>query len=218
LAYRIKAGSSEPYNSAGYARERTRLIIGPWAHGPLLSIIGERNFGMAAAPAAFGQGGLTAETLKFFRAQLAETTNDVAPVKIFVMGANVWRDEFDWPLARTKDTPWYLSSDGHANSLQGDGAIGPEPKASPPGGFTYDPAKPAPEHGGNATGTISLAGPRDQRVIESREDVLVYTSEPLSEVIEITGSVIVELWATTSVDSINIFFNVTYLESLDATP
>jgi uncharacterized protein len=73
-----------------------------------------------------------------------------------------------------------------------------QPKASPPGGFSYDPAKPVPEHGGNGTGTISLAEPRDQLVIESREDVLVYTSEPLSEAIEVTGSVIVELWATTS--------------------
>jgi hypothetical protein len=181
------------------AREHTRLIVGPWAHGPLFHIIGERNFGMAAAPTAFGQGGLTAETLRFFKQQLTGTRNsDVAPVTIFVMGANVWRDEFEWPLARTRVTPWYLSSSGHANSLRGDGVVGPQAKATPPDSFSYDPANPVPEHGGNATGILSLVAARDQRIIESREDVLVYTSEPLAEDMEVTGSAIVELWATTS--------------------
>jgi putative CocE/NonD family hydrolase len=188
---RSAAGSAE-------ARERTRLIVGPWGHGPLFPIIGERNFGIAAAPSGFVPGGLTGETLRFFMEQLADKPSNVPPVKIFVMGANTWRDEYEWPLARTQVTPWYLSSNGHANGLTGDGVIGPEPKASPPDSFSYDPARPVPEHGGNATGIISLAGPRDQRVIEAREDVLVYTSQPLEEDLEVTGSAIVELWAVSS--------------------
>lgn len=195
VGMRARAGSA-------IARERTRLIMGPWTHASQSAINGERYFGMTALPTMAGRGGLRAETLRFFREQLQESDAPAvptAPVKIFVMGANVWRDEWEWPIARTRPTPWYLSSSsGHANTLHGDGTLGPQPVPSPPSGFTYDPADPVPTWGGCNVGFTELAGARDQRVIESRSDVLMYTSQPLSEDMEVTGTATVELWYASS--------------------
>jgi len=95
-------------------------------------------------------------------------------------------------------TPWYLGSGGHANSLTGDGTLGPAPRPSPPDRFVYDPAAPVPTWGGGNIGVTELAGARDQRRIEGRDDVLVYTSDVLREDVEVTGTVVVDLWAASS--------------------
>jgi hypothetical protein len=116
------------------------------------------------------------------------------PVRLFVMGENRWRDEADWPLARARPTPWYL----HAG-----GALSPVPPAAePPDAYVYDPADPAPTIGGPASlpGRVlqTNAGPLDQRPLEGRADVLLYTSAPVDEPLEVTGPLTVVLHAATS--------------------
>ena len=123
-----------------------------------------------------------------------------APLRIFVMGTNEWRDEQDWPLARTRFTPYYFHSGGEANSLQGDGGLSPEPPADEPADhYVYNPAFPIPTRGGNTCCNPELVpwGAYDQRPLEHRTDILVYTSEPLAEDLEVTGPVVVKLYAST---------------------
>ncbi len=122
---------------------------------------------------------------------------------IFVMGPNIWREEHEWPLARTRYTPVYLNSNGHANSLAGDGALQWQPvRNSSNDSFNYDPKDPAPTAGGAicCEPTILPPGPLDQSAVERRNDVLVYTSEPLTENLEVTGTVRAVLYIATSVN------------------
>jgi putative CocE/NonD family hydrolase len=113
------------------------------------------------------------------------------------MGENVWRDESEWPLARTRYTPYYLHSQGRANSLQGDGQLSAiAPAEEPPDRYVYNPNDPVPTGGGNTL--IIPMGVQDQRPIEARPDVLVYTSKPLAEPVEVTGPITVELYAASS--------------------
>jgi len=94
------------------------------------------------------------------------------------MGENVWRDEQEWPLARTRYTSYYLRSQGQANSLHGDGRLElVAPADDPPDRFVYDPDDPVPTCGGNTL--IIPMGVQDQRQVETRQDVLVYTSAPM---------------------------------------
>jgi putative CocE/NonD family hydrolase len=113
---------------------------------------------------------------------------DEPPVKLFVMGENRWRDEDEWPLTRARSTPYYLRAGG---------TLSPEPPGDErPDAFTYDPADPVPTRGGN---TLILAmGVQDQRPLESRADVLVYTSAVLTEPLEVTGPLTVTLHAASS--------------------
>jgi putative CocE/NonD family hydrolase len=125
------------------------------------------------------------------------------PIKLFVMGDNVWREEWEWPLARTQWTRIHLHSQGLANSAAGDGRLSLAPaEDEPPDQFIYDPRRPVPTLGGAPIDTAlpkgTGAGPRDQRDIELRTDVLVYTGDILFADCEVTGPVKVELWATTS--------------------
>jgi putative CocE/NonD family hydrolase len=126
-----------------------------------------------------------------------------APIKLFVMGANVWRDEQEWPLARAVDTRYYLHSNGHANTLHGDGYLltgapeGDEPTLDQ---YDYDPSDPVMTRGGALLMSPEYpAGPFDQQQTESRGDVLVYTSAELKEDLEVTGPISVHLWAASSV-------------------
>ena len=112
------------------------------------------------------------------------------------MGANVWRDEEAWPLARAVPTSFYLHSDGGANTLDGDGRLSETtPAEQRPDRFAYDPAQPVPtgQRGGYSR------TPADQRDVERRRDVLVYTSAPFSHrPIEVTGPIEMRLWAASS--------------------
>ena len=126
---------------------------------------------------------------------------DGKPVKIFVMGANQWREEDDWPLARAKSTKYFLHSGGKANSVRGNGTL----SASAPGKesadqYVYDPTNPVPTVGGPLCCEPQRwpAGPRDQRSVEGRDDVLVYSTPPMSEDLEVTGPVSLELYAKSS--------------------
>ena len=123
------------------------------------------------------------------------------PIRIFVMGENKWRVENEWPLARTKHTPFYLHSGGAANSLRGDGELSPVgPEAEPVDSYVYDPRNPVPTRGGGLCcwQPALPSGAYDQREVEARPDVLVYTTPPLQEDVEVTGQLEVHLWAATN--------------------
>jgi putative CocE/NonD family hydrolase len=181
------------------ARANQRLLIGPWAHifpytVPTSRGTGDIDFGPAAKIE------LHEIQLRWFDYWLKGMRSgilDEAPVKIFVMGENQWRDEREWPLARTRYTPWYLHSGGGANSDHGDGRLSPKPPAEEPTDrFVYDPDDPVATCGGNTL--IISTGVQDQRPLEARRDVLVYTSEPLDAPLEVTGPIIVKLFAASN--------------------
>jgi hypothetical protein len=113
------------------------------------------------------------------------------------MGANVWRDELEWPLARAQETAWYLRSGGHANSAGGDGRLTTdEPReADSPDTFVSNPASPVPTRGG---AMLAGSGSVSQNDVEGRSDVLVYTTPPLTEDLEVTGPVSAVLYVVTS--------------------
>jgi hypothetical protein len=126
---------------------------------------------------------------------------DEAPVHIFVMGVNRWRDEQEWPLARTHYAALYLTSKGHANTGKGDGVLTWKfEKTAKPDQFTYDPRDPVPTLGGAVCCDPKVFpwGPMDQRPVEKRKDVLVYTSDALKQDLEVTGPIRVVLYASTS--------------------
>jgi putative CocE/NonD family hydrolase len=124
------------------------------------------------------------------------------PVKIFVMGANQWREEDDWPLTRAQSTKYFLHSAGKANSVRGNGSLTTTapPRNEPADQYLYDPAKPVPTIGGPlCCASERLApGPRDQRAVEARDDVLIFSTPPLAQEMEVTGPVSLELYAKSS--------------------
>jgi len=180
-----------------------RLIIGPWGHGVFSSQLGQRTFGIHASGDWIDQkGDLTDLHISWFDRWLKEkeTANEnAAPIKLFVMGINQWRDEQEWPLARTKYIPYYFHSSGQAHTGAENGGISTEkPGDETSDTYIYDPLNPVPTNGGGTLfAGVNSMGPRDQREIEQREDVLVYTSEPLQEPLEVTGLIKVKLWAKT---------------------
>ena len=115
------------------------------------------------------------------------------------MGVNQWRDEREWPLARATPTSFYLTAKQPANSLRGELPGGRRAKA--PDHFVYDPRNPVPTHAAGAVccdPKIFPWGPMDQRPVERRPDVLVYTSGALKKDMEVTGPIRVVLYASTS--------------------
>ncbi|MFZ0959319.1 MAG: CocE/NonD family hydrolase [Terriglobia bacterium] len=123
------------------------------------------------------------------------------PVKLFVMGKNAWREEESWPLARAKETRYYLHSAGKANTLSGNGVLASfAPTVEPEDKYTYDPADPAPTRGGPlcCDATHEPPGAFDQRPVENRDDVLVYTLPPYKKDTEVTGPITLELYASSS--------------------
>lgn len=184
--------------ATGEARSGQRLVIGPWYHGPMTGKTGELDFGPQAK--------LEEEDLmlRWFDAVLKGVRNTAArekPVRIFVMGTNVWRDEDDWPLARARNTSFYLHSAGHANSSSGNGTLSTAaPAAERRDAFIYDPADPVPTRGGPlcCDNDRLPSGAFDQRAIEAREDVLVYTIAPLTRDLEVTGPLFADLYMSSS--------------------
>jgi putative CocE/NonD family hydrolase len=187
------------------ARKHQKVLMGPWSHAaPENSIMGEIDFG----PAAYVQ---VPEVEKRWYDYWLKGEDDgfmaEPPINLFVMGTNAWRHEHEWPLKRTAYTPFYLHSNGRANTLFGDGTLSQEPAAGePPDRYDYDPESPVPSIGGNnstANWTAKadepiIPGPVDQRPIERRDDVLVYTSAPLEHDLEVTGPLEMVLYAASS--------------------
>jgi putative CocE/NonD family hydrolase len=184
------------------AREHQRVVMGPWTHTqagsspPGTTHAGERDFG---ADSLFDTRAMELAWFdRWLKGKQAETAE--APITLFVMGANRWRDEWEWPLARTVWTPMYLHSGGQANSLRGDGTLSTVPPGDePPDEFVYDPAHPVATLGGcNCCNPEVIPwGVYDQLPIEVREDILVYTTAPLPTDMEVTGPIIVRLFAAT---------------------
>ena len=188
------------------AARQSQLLIGPWSHGAMSNAIGELNFGFASSAALIDlKIDLVSLQVRWFDHWLKGIDTGMlneAPIKLFVMGANVWRDEQEWPLARAVETRYYLHSAGNANSLEGDGALTvqlPEPAEGSSDQYLYDPANPVPTRGGALLMTPEYrSGPFDQRPVENRADVLVYTTDVLASDLEVTGPITVHLWATSS--------------------
>jgi putative CocE/NonD family hydrolase len=185
------------------ARRGQKLLIGPWQHGSSRGpgIAGDHYFGLGSDPLAIDLEGVL---LRWFDCWLKGAHNgimDEPPVRLFVMGDNVWRVEQEWPLARAQSINYYLHSQGKANSINGDGALSPQPPGDePPDVFLYNPADPVPTRGGPLCchAYFLAGGAYDQQEIERRQDVLVYSTPPLERDVEVTGPITVTLWAATS--------------------
>ena len=181
------------------ARDGQRLLMGPWAHATTSpeGKVGDVTFGKQAVLE------MNETILRWYDYVMKGRRNEFAtgaPVRIFVMGDNVWRDEQEFPLARTQYTRYYLHSGKGANSAGGDGVISTAaPQAERPDAFEYDPANPVPTIGGRLCCGAGLPpGPFDQRPNEGRADVLVYSTPPLGRDIEVTGFITAEIYASTS--------------------
>lgn len=191
-----------------------RLIIGPWTHaGQTTSFSGIAEFGPDAAI------DLNALRLRWYDRWLKGVANGIEsepPVRIFVMGSGEpyktpegrlyvggrWRDEREWPPARAVNTPYYIHADGSLSTQR--------PSDSPPETYAFDPANPAPTLGGNVSseGVLMLRGAREQRCLaidwlckstmplSARPDVLTYQTGGLAQDTEVTGRLIVKLWAS----------------------
>ena len=191
----LRTGAATPE-----ARDGQHLIIGPWIHGAYTPCPP-----IPAAQVDFGQNayldvpGLELRWLDHWLKGEDAGIADEPPIRLFVMGDNTWRGEQEWPLARTRWTRWYLHSHGRANGLDGDGQLTTDPPRDEPADrFTYDPSDPVPTLGGCLSPYGLEPGVFDQRPVERRGDVLVFTSAPLERDLEVTGPVTLELWAASS--------------------
>jgi putative CocE/NonD family hydrolase len=196
----ILAGTLEGWRRAAGARVEggegadQRLIIGP--HDHCLT-----PFAYGGAPDTSPGAWSFDHVQRFFERHLRDeedALDGVAPVRVFVMGAECWREADDWPLPETRFTRYYLRGGGAANSAAGDGRLDTAPPGDePPDTFVYDPRHPVDvwlgESAWDLTWTI-----RDRRAVEDREDVLVYTTAPLDSDLEIVGPITVTLYAASS--------------------
>jgi putative CocE/NonD family hydrolase len=192
-------GALRERGGSDLARRNQRLLVGPWAHirpytAPTSGETGDVDFG----PDALIE--LHQYLLRWFDYWLKDVDTGIMeepPVYLFVMGENKWRSENEWPLARTHYTRYYFHSDGSANTRSGGGALSTVPPGDEPADtYQYDPSDPAPTCGGNTL--IIPQGVADQRSVEDRPDVLVYTSDPLERDLEITGPIVAHLYGSSS--------------------
>lgn len=192
-------GTLDNHQAMVAAGLESTLVVGPWSHENFGNVQGELDLGIRAArdsPAVVPDGGSWAEAqLSWLRGQLDPEDGQEPPlpaVRIFVMGRNEWRSEPAWPPAEARDVELFLHPDG---SLSRDEPVG----SATPMTYTYDLADPVPTVGGNTFITPAHpAGPMDQRAIETRPDVLTFTSEVLTEDLEVTGRVLAHLVVASS--------------------
>ena len=187
------------YSNSPLARRAQHMVIGPWAHllpytTPSSRGTGEADFG----PEAMVDFHL--RQLRWFDYWLKDVDTgamEEPPVSLFVMGENRWKTLADWPPPNAHYVRFYLHSEGSADSLGGNGGLSTTPPGDePPDVFHYDPNNPVPTRGGNTL--IIPLGVYDQRPVEERRDVLVYTSDPLEMPLEVTGPTTVQLWAAST--------------------
>jgi putative CocE/NonD family hydrolase len=182
--------------------QQQRLIIGPWFHTTMWpNIAGEVDFGVMAQGLAIDLEGIMLRWFDHWLKGIDTGLLREPPVKLFVMGENVWRDEPEWPLARAQNTRYYFHSGGKANTLYGDGLLSPQPPGREPADyFLYDPRHPVPTRGGGLCCWPAAVpgGAYDQQGVEARPDVLVYSTPPLAQDVEVTGPIVVKLWAASS--------------------
>jgi uncharacterized protein len=181
-------------SNASQVTGHSRLVIGPWTHA------GEVVFPDGKRAENFRRQSLVV-SLPWFDQNLqpSETRDeDQSPVRIFVMGKNEWRSEKEWPLSRAHATAFYLGSGGQAKSAAGDGRLDPAQSTGdePADSYIYDPQHPVPTAGGAMIG--GAAGIGRQNDLESRSDVLVYTTPTLPNDVEVTGPITLVLYVSTS--------------------
>lgn len=173
------------------SRNGQRLIIGPWSHG--------WNSTTKTGDLEFGENSLISSSdllLNWFDYWMKGNTKptslktDEAPVRIFVMGENVWRDEQEWPLARTDYRPFYF----HDNKTLSQTSPAKQTGTLK---YDYDPADPVPTLGGNIMNP-KLRGPYDQKPLDDREDILRFVTEPFTQATEFTGPISAEIYASSS--------------------
>ncbi len=187
------------------AAARTKIMCGPWTH----TRIGVADWGQDVHFGSDAELDIIGLHRYWYDQRLKGIPTGVdeeAPLQLFVCGDNVWRGEYEWPLARTEWRSLFLRGGGSANTRRGDGRLdwaAPDADAadtSPseaPDTFVYDPADPVPTMGGQVA-YVDRSGPRDRSAIEDRSDVLVYTGCLLDEDIEVTGPVSAVLFAASS--------------------
>lgn len=176
-------------------RENQFAIISPATHcgSEALStadtIIGERNLG----DARFDFFGTYLKWFDYWLRDSGESLSALPRVQYFLMGRNEWKSAADWPVPGTRFTPYYLRSEGRANSRAGDGALSVlAPGNEPADSYLYDPEAPVP------SGAPITVNAMDQRAIEMRGDVLVYATPPLESGVEVTGPVKLVLYVSSS--------------------
>lgn len=176
------------------ARAAQRLVVGPWTHAGLFQdFAGEVVFGPAAAGGAEAQPAIVLGWLR--RAIDGEEAE--GGVRVFVMGENKWRDLECWPPLSTPATLW-LSSDGALAWAEPDGAKSRD-------AIVYDPDAPTPTRGGRLLGAfLPTAGSWDQRPVEGRDDVLVYTSPSLKKQMTVIGPITATIRAASTAPSFDV--------------
>jgi len=135
----------------------------------------------------------------FLKGENNQILEKIPKVRYYTMGINKWQSSDTWPPRGAQPISFFLASGGKANTLDGDGALsGAAPTADNPDKFDYDPLNPAPSYGGNVccTGNAVQGGAFDQCKMETRPDILVYTTEPLKEGIEVSGPIEVTLYVS----------------------
>jgi putative CocE/NonD family hydrolase len=173
-----------------------RLMVGPWTHDDFESTQGDLDFGIGSSEVFLDYGGdLTDAHLRFFDATLKgeeKALQGTPPVKVFVMGENRWRGYEQWPPPGAREEEWFMTSGGTLRREPG--GVGDQPAS-----YDYDPRDPVPTLGGAVLlAPIHRSGPRDQRAIEARPDVLCFTSPALENPYTVLGSVYVTLFAASS--------------------
>jgi hypothetical protein len=183
------------------AADQQWAIVAPVAHCAFTratadTVVGERSMG----DARLNYQEIVNSFFDRFVKGVASPVIDALPkVTYFTMGLNKWQTSDVWPPRGAQPMTLFLSSNGRANTLSGDGALTAAPPAADrPDRFTYDPMNPVTSYGGNVccTGTAIQAGSFDQRKMEAREDILVYTSEPFAEGLELSGAITPTLYVS----------------------
>jgi len=186
----------EKWEARGAGAPKARLIVGPWNHVFYNTNLKNVEWGWKdAADKVLGQG------RQWFDRWLCDRHNGIDEAKrvnVYVMGEDSWRDFDEWPPKSAKVVSFFLNSSGKANSSNGDGALSSAPPAEDrQDSFDYDPSTPVPTLGGAALLPWE-AGPADQRKIEERNDVLVYSTEAIKKPLIVIGPIKLKLFAATS--------------------
>jgi putative CocE/NonD family hydrolase len=178
------------------ARDGQRLVIGPWVHLGWQQKVGDIDFGPDAVSP---MPDLMKRWYDYWLKGIQNGVDKEPRVRVFVMGANKWRSSNEWPIEGTEYRKYYLHSKGAANTASGDGVLQTKKPdaAGPADKYKYDPKDPVPSIGGRFQQVVP-PGPRDQRPVLTRSDVLVYTTAPLENDTEVTGPIEVTLYAASS--------------------
>ena len=179
-------------------RDDQYLVIAPTLHCAYTrasenTVVGERSVGDARLNYQEQLEAFLDEHLKGLPAKQRPR------VQYYTMGTNEWKSAEAWPPPSAEMQPMHLTSGGSANTMYGDGRLSPKPvTTSAQDEFVYDPLNPVPSYGGNVccTGGAIDGGSFDQRPMEARADILVYTSEPFTSATEVSGFVETTLYVS----------------------